>query len=287
MLSPIRVDVSLAIVMESIPNVPEHLATGEILLLYHDIKATLQVPSVNLVWRHLATIDGALGQVWNCVKPLYGDPNLAAGADALRNVSRPPKLDRWSRADLLTLGVTSSDLNTLRAIFANYDQSNPRNLLALMALRAKLNGEPALPSATIAGRDNTQEVIDGTLPRLVPVNEMSPDTQRAAQVLHRIGIRETYSEVVAGVPRHLANWPSFLRLCAQTLLPLDAEIDRGISIVQQLAHRTGRTLISALGEVDLPREPQEVLSALDKFTSRELIANYIVKVQVLLTALPR
>lgn len=80
MLSPIRVDVSIATGMDSIPSVPEHLAVGATADLYRDIKETLQVPVVNLVWRHLATIDGALGRVWNSIKPLYGDPDLEPGA---------------------------------------------------------------------------------------------------------------------------------------------------------------------------------------------------------------
>lgn len=115
---------------------------------------------------------------------------------------------------------------------------------------------------------------------------MSPDTRRAAEVLHGIGISQTSSEVVAGVPRHLAHWPDFLSLCAQTLLPFDAEISPGISAVQLQARRRARSLISALGKIDVPNEPQEILPALDRFTSRELIANYIVKVQMLLKALP-
>ena len=42
------------------PAIAEAAATGETAELFADIRATVGVRVVNLVWRHLATIDGAL-----------------------------------------------------------------------------------------------------------------------------------------------------------------------------------------------------------------------------------
>ena len=41
------------------PAVVEASATGETADLFADIRATVGVRVVNLVWRHLATLDGA------------------------------------------------------------------------------------------------------------------------------------------------------------------------------------------------------------------------------------
>src|SRR6185436_3814972 len=50
------------------PAVAEAAATGETAALFADIRATVGVRVVNLVWRHLATIDGALPWAWAAVK---------------------------------------------------------------------------------------------------------------------------------------------------------------------------------------------------------------------------
>ena len=53
------------------PAVVEAAATGQTADLFADIRATVGVRVVNLVWRHLATIEGALPWSWSAVKPLY------------------------------------------------------------------------------------------------------------------------------------------------------------------------------------------------------------------------
>ncbi|MCF8533828.1 MAG: hypothetical protein K9G48_12550, partial [Reyranella sp.] len=64
------------------PAIAEASATGETADLFADIRATVGVRVVNLVWRHLATIDGALPWAWAAVKPLYlqGMPDQAAAS---------------------------------------------------------------------------------------------------------------------------------------------------------------------------------------------------------------
>ena len=53
------------------PALAEAAATGDTADIFADIRATVGVRVVNLVWRHLATIDGALPWAWAAVKPLY------------------------------------------------------------------------------------------------------------------------------------------------------------------------------------------------------------------------
>ena len=53
------------------PAIAEAAATGQTAQLFADIRATVGVRVVNLVWRHLATVDGALPWAWAAVKPLY------------------------------------------------------------------------------------------------------------------------------------------------------------------------------------------------------------------------
>ena len=75
------------------PAVAEAAAVGEIADLFADIRATVGVRVVNLVWRHLATIDGALPWAWGAVRPIY----LQGMADcaAVRQEAYSAALDSW------------------------------------------------------------------------------------------------------------------------------------------------------------------------------------------------
>ena len=66
-----------------ISAISENDATGEIAEIYNDIRTALGNGVVNLIWRHLATIDGALPWVWQAVKPLYVSDVLKTEASLL------------------------------------------------------------------------------------------------------------------------------------------------------------------------------------------------------------
>ena len=66
---------------ESVPSVLEADARGEIAEIYADIRKVLGTSVVNLIWRNLATMPGALQWTWSTVRPLYlGDAPLHAEA---------------------------------------------------------------------------------------------------------------------------------------------------------------------------------------------------------------
>ena len=69
---------------DPIPAIREEDARGEIALVFEDLRATLGVPFVNLIWRHIATIPGGLAWTWALVRPLYVSPVLAQWATDLR-----------------------------------------------------------------------------------------------------------------------------------------------------------------------------------------------------------
>jgi len=55
---------------ESVPSVLEADAKGEIADIYADIRKVLGTSVVNLIWRNLATMPGALEWTWSTVRPL-------------------------------------------------------------------------------------------------------------------------------------------------------------------------------------------------------------------------
>ena len=69
---------------DPVPAITEAAATGEIAAIFADIRRVLGVDVVNLIWRHLATIPGALPWSWRTLRPLYADGTIAGDAAALR-----------------------------------------------------------------------------------------------------------------------------------------------------------------------------------------------------------
>ena len=78
---------------ELFPAVAEAAATGETAALFADIRATVGVRVVNLVWRHLATIEGALPWAWAAVKPLYVQGIADQAAIRFRESMELPELE--------------------------------------------------------------------------------------------------------------------------------------------------------------------------------------------------
>jgi len=76
---------------DPIPALREQDATGEVAEIFADLRATLGVPFVNLIRRHLATMPGMLDWAWAVVKPLHGTGLLPGLAQGLRQGCRCPQ----------------------------------------------------------------------------------------------------------------------------------------------------------------------------------------------------
>ena len=111
------------------PAVVEAAATGQTADLFADIRATVGVRVVNLVWRHLATLDGALPWAWRAVKPLYLQGMADRAVVDFRRDMALPKLG----------SLTGKEPTSVDAVLASYDHSNTVNLFALGALVARFN----------------------------------------------------------------------------------------------------------------------------------------------------
>jgi hypothetical protein len=221
-------------VNDPFPAVAEASATGEIADLFTDIRATVGVRVVNLVWRHLATIEGALPWAWSAVKPLYlaGMPDEAARR--FRKAMVVPRL-----ATLAGDQPTSVD-----AVLASYDHSNTINLFALGALVAWLRGEAVGPAPPGGSRLPAPDV---TLPLLASEADVSPEVWAMVQRLNRFGDRPQ-PLILASMYRHLAHAPAFLQRVEQALTPAHADgvLDRAITANRAAAHESAKHLAKAI-----------------------------------------
>ena len=205
---------------DAIKSIPEGDASGATAALYADIRRTLRVPAVNLVWRHLAACDGALDWVWPCLRPLYDDPRLADAAAGLRDRCGALSIVLPDRAGLEAAGLAAPAIHDIRRVLANYDDSNPLNLVALLSLLhavRRTGGSSAAASVVRAPPLSRDLRADNALPPLIPETAMAPAVRAEARRLEALASDRTTGPVVAGVPRHLAHWPVFLHAACDAI----------------------------------------------------------------------
>ena len=114
--------------------ISEDEATGETAEIFSDIRATLGNGVVNLIWRHIATIEGALPWVWKVVKPLYISDILKNEAGFVCENIKLPEVLALPGAVLSAVNVLEQDRPVIQKILDSYNKGNAFNLLALSAL---------------------------------------------------------------------------------------------------------------------------------------------------------
>jgi hypothetical protein len=197
-------------VSDPLPAITEAQATGEIADLFADIRATVGVRVVNLVWRHLATMEGALPWAWAAVKPLYLDGLPDAAMAPFRQTMDIPRL----------ASLAGEEPASVDAVLASYDHSNTINLFALGALRAWLNDEVAREGRIEPGP--RKPAPDLQLPKLASEEDVDAATWALVLRLNKFG-DEPQPLILASMYRHLAHAPSFLQRVETVLGPVAAD----------------------------------------------------------------
>lgn len=237
----------------SILAIDEAAATGDTAALFADIRATLGVGVVNLIWRHLATIEGALPWAWSAVRPLYVEGVIEAEAEHLRERMRLLDLPRVPVEALEAVGLDEVALSGVDTVLRTYDRSNTMNLLALSALLAGLDGNVASGGQVSGGRAGG---VEGALPKLLCESDVAPGTWALVLRLNMLGERDE-GRVLASMYRHLAHWPGVLAVAWLLLSPADADGSLSGVIADNLAtaKARARTLAGRLqpsAAADLP-----------------------------------
>jgi hypothetical protein len=81
---------------DPVPAIAEAAATGETATIFADLRATLGVNVVNLIWRHIATFPGALAWAWSTIRRILASynrsnaMNLAALSALVRRIDGVP-----------------------------------------------------------------------------------------------------------------------------------------------------------------------------------------------------
>jgi hypothetical protein len=245
-------------VSDPFPAVAESSATGETAALFADIRATVGVRVVNLVWRHLATIDGALPWAWGAVKPLYlqGIPDQAAVR--FRKTMIVPKLG----------SLTGQRAASVDDVLASYDHSNTINLFALGALVVWLRDDTAKKGVPLGGRRLPSP--DVTLPKLASEEDVSPETWALVLRLNKFGDAPK-PIILASMYRHLAHAPEFLERLEPALAAVQADgsLDRAIAANRAAAEGQSRLLARAI-DAPAPRERARIEAGVAAFVEHAI-----------------
>ena len=256
---------------DPIAAIPEAEATGDTAALFADIRATLGLPVVNLVWRHLATIPGGLPWTWDQVKPFYVSGAVERAAASFLAHQEMTAPFRPSPATLAAAGVTADDLPVIRAIIDSYHRGNAMNIIALnLPLSAASDSAPAtLRPARLP------VVADLAIPALPPLDGLPADHRQVVMELNAFGQRPG-DPVVASMYRHLAPWPGLLALIAAMLAPVagDGRLATLIAGANTQADAHAAALRAEGGQIDGRPAPNGVPAALTRFTG-DVIARMV------------
>jgi hypothetical protein len=240
------------------PAIAEAAATGETAALFADIRVTVGVRVVNLVWRHLATIDGALPWAWTAVKPLY-----------LRGIADQAVIGFRETMLLPRLGLLAGEEPpSVDAVLASYDHSNTVNLFTLGALVAWLRGETVAEGQPEEGpRLAAPDVV---LPKLASEADVAPETWQRVLRLNRFG-DGPQPLILASMYRHLAHAPGFLQRLEAVLTPAQAggSLDRAIAANRGAAADRARLLARAITAAP-PASAQEIEAGVSAFVDHAI-----------------
>lgn len=269
--------------LEAISTITEKDATPSVSAIFADIKVTLGVPFVNLIWRHLATIPGGLEMTWSLAKPLYSSKVLNESARTLRlQSSLADRFSPWPDSVRAALGLSLQDKSEIVLLLEDYGHANSRALLILSYLFANLSAQS---SALGQGEERVAEPLAQIDPfsqleinketSIKPARPLPAPAEMTTEVAKLVKILNTFGESVPSpaepsLYRHLSYWPSFLAAFWLAVEPMERQgllvreatdlYARASSIVNQWKP------VFSVDETIVPEARTQVLKSLDHFT---------------------
>lgn len=252
---------------ESVPSILEADARGEIAEIYSDIRKVLGTSVVNLIWRNLATMPGALQWTWSTVRPLHAGP-APLHAEAVRRTIALPDVPGLSADVLAAAGLQPSGLKTIHDILDSYQYTNALALVVLSALLAHFEPDAANP---VKPADTAPPPPGTAIPELPPMAALPPEVTRLITELNGFG-EDTERSLIASMYRHLAYWPAYLALIRTVLAPLqnDGRLHALTRSTRALGYAHGQALASYLKPAASPATVKNALAACRLFVEHPI-----------------
>jgi len=267
----------------------ERDATGEIAVIYEEIRRFWAVPYVSSLQRHLATRPGWLEWTWDALRPVFASGIAQLSAWRAAANLQIPTLSPISHDALRVWGVSAEAEDLVRATCESFVRVSPVNLVLSGLLRRLLRGER--PTGPPLGRSLwTPPAALGPLPPLVDV---SARPLSEGKVLATLGTIVGGQPFVPGLYRMLATWPSLLAHVATELTPRlhDTATSAVCRRLLEAVDAEVPAVFAALPPLDAARlmppadEFGDVLRALDAY--RQTSPEMVVFARMIGDALPR
>lgn len=269
--------------LDYIPTVSEKEADPRVAAIFSDIKTTLGVPFVNLIWKHLATIPGGLELTWSLAKPLYASQVLNESARTLRQqTTLVESVTPWPAPVRQALGLSPLDKSEIVSLIEDYGRANSRALLILKYSHMSLAAQSQQRIEEVPQSAYASTVID-PLARLDtnhdstirPARPLPATTELTAEVATLIRILNTFgapipSPAEPSLYRHLSYWPSFLAAFWLVVEPLERQgllVREAIDIQERASSMVSQWKPVVDRQETIAAESVErILKSLDHFT---------------------
>lgn len=203
----------------TLPDIMPDQASEQIKPIYEDIRQTLRVPIVNLIFRTLANYPDYLEQLWKHFSPSLRSNNFEQEADNLREKALLEPIPDVSDTNWEKL----EDLEKLRAFNDTIFYVLPKLLLITTAFDETTfrTIREQRGHGTAATGDETQEIPQGVAEGTTKVEMVDPEkAQERVKNLFR-SIKEQHGHpLVSSYFRGLGNWPDFLEETWNKIKPL-------------------------------------------------------------------
>ena len=249
-------------------EIAEADATGCTAEIYADFRASIGLPMVNLIYRHMATTPGCLEWAWAHLRPHFVGGAFAAEAERIIAGLALPEGGGVTGAALAEAGIDAAAQADITRTLETYNRANPMNLVAMAVLAREL-GDPA--SEGRVAPTETSSAAPGPARDLPPMADLAalPDETRAVLGVLAAQAGTGGTAVVPSLYRHFADRPRYLALAAATIAPIDNDgsLARSSEALCDAARRAARNLPRYAIAVPPPAENQRrnLLGLIDLF----------------------
>ncbi len=268
--------------MSFLAELSEREATGEMAAIYAEMKRLGGVPMVALIFRHLATIPGALEWTWAAIGPAWRAGTLQEAAWRIAREAPMAPLASISREALVALGVDDAGLDEIRVVVEAYNLANPENMLSILCVLRLLGGARGVEP--LASHAWTPPPAPGPL---VPMTDVKTMPHEVAALLDLVAAPGDAGgpRVVQSLYRHFGHRPAFLALVVTLLRQRfdDGSIDRSVASIVTSMNAAADSIARTLSA---PPAPDPAIRAVGERFSSAVIPQMIVVGSLLARALP-
>jgi len=235
----------------NLPELAERDATGEKAAIYAEMRRLGGVPMVALIFRHLATLPGALEWMWAALGPAWRRGELQEAAWRIAREAKLEPIALIPRAALPPLGVGDEELRGIHAVLGAYNRANPENMLTILCVLRLLGGHTATRSGP--ERDWTPPSAHEGMPAMGDISALSPEMSAVLDVVAAPGERGA-PRVVQSLYRHFLHRPAFLALLVTLLRQRfeDGSIDASVRAVHQAMSAAADRIVASISVPPAP-----------------------------------